>query len=347
VLTPVRNEAWILPRFLAVTQRVADLIIVLDQNSTDGSAEICQAHPKVRLLRNPNSKYDEAERQRILIETARKLVPMPRVLLALDADEVLAADAPSTPDWHRGLSAAPGTILMIEKPTFYGGIDRVIRYPGGFPLGFVDDDSPHEARLIHSVRIPMPAGAVRLALNQVKVLHYALLRSTAQAAKARMYGAIENLAGARHLLARRHLYGSQKDYSREGPIEPTPARWLQGWEQAGIDMRTVSDDPPHWQDLEVLRLFAEHGTRRFWLDDIWDPDWESYRQEALRRGIDRLPRRPIQPPPAMLRWMMKAPDLAYKALRALRSGGAPRFAGSAVKRPGFDNPCQRLICPQR
>jgi len=64
MLTPVRNEAWILPRFLAVTQRVADLVIVLDQNSTDGSAELCRAQPKVRLLRNPNSKYDEAERPR-------------------------------------------------------------------------------------------------------------------------------------------------------------------------------------------------------------------------------------------------------------------------------------------
>jgi len=211
---------------------------------------------------------------------------------------------------------------MIEKPTFYGGIDRVIRYPGGFPLGFVDDNSEHEAQLIHSVRIPMPAGAARLALNQVKVLHYALLRPKAQAAKARMYAAIENLAGARHLLARRQLYSSQKDYSLEGPIEPTPSRWLGAWEQAGIDMRTVSDDPPHWQDFEVLRLFAEHGTRRFWLDDIWDADWESYRQEARRRGIDRLPERPVRPPPAALRWMMKAPDLGYQALRALRSRGA-------------------------
>lgn len=53
VLTPVRNEAWILPRFLTVTAKLADAIIVLDQNSTDGSVEICQAHPKVHLLRNP------------------------------------------------------------------------------------------------------------------------------------------------------------------------------------------------------------------------------------------------------------------------------------------------------
>src|SRR5262249_47213302 len=47
VLTPVRNEAWILARFLAVTARFADLILVADQGSTDGSAELCRACPKV------------------------------------------------------------------------------------------------------------------------------------------------------------------------------------------------------------------------------------------------------------------------------------------------------------
>src|SRR5271156_6551480 len=103
VLTPVRNEAWILPRFLEVTGRIADRIIILDQNSTDGSIELCRAHPKVELLQNPSRKYDEAERQRILIEAARRLVPMPRILLALDADEIIAADAPETDDWKRAL----------------------------------------------------------------------------------------------------------------------------------------------------------------------------------------------------------------------------------------------------
>jgi glycosyltransferase involved in cell wall biosynthesis len=319
VLTPVRNEAWILPRFLEVTARVADLIIILDQNSTDGSIELCHAHPKVAFLQNPSTKYDEAERQKILIDAARRLVPGPRILLALDADEIIAADSAASEDWKRGMNAAPGTVLQIEKPTFLGSMEEVIRYPGGFPLGFVDDDSPHNPKLIHSVRIPMRADSPVLKLDQVKALHYALLRPQAQAAKARMYAAIENLAGSRHLLARRQLYGAAKDYSLEGPVEPTPRQWLSGWEELGIDMRSIPDDPPHWQDFELLRLFAKHGTRRFWLDDIWSQDWEAFRQEALRRGMDSMPEEVIGAAPAVLCGLMKLPDAAYRAWRELRS----------------------------
>src|SRR5689334_16635952 len=41
VVTPVRNEAWILDRFLAVASRFAERIIVADQRSTDDSRAIC------------------------------------------------------------------------------------------------------------------------------------------------------------------------------------------------------------------------------------------------------------------------------------------------------------------
>jgi hypothetical protein len=318
VMTPVRNEAWILPRFLEVTARIADRIIILDQNSTDGSAELCRKHPKVVFLENPSSDYDEAGRQTILIEAARQAVPQPRLLLALDADEIISADAMESEDWQRALSAAPGTVLVIEKPTFYGSLDRVIRYPGGFPLGFVDDNSPHTARFIHSVRVPMPPNAVELRLDGVKALHYALLRTSAQEAKARMYSALENVKGTRHLLARRQVYRAGRDYSVEGPMEPTPGRWIEGWEKLGIDMRSVPDDPPHWQDFEVLRLMAQHGSRRFWLDDIWTVNWEAMRGEAVRRGLAQISSAKIFAPPAALGALMKVPDSIYSGFLALR-----------------------------
>ena len=339
VMTPVKNEAWILPRFLEVTGRVADVIVILDQNSTDGSVELCKANSKVVFLENRSSKYDEAERQKILIENARKIVPGARVLLALDADEIISADSPASKDWHQGMNAPPGTVLQIEKPTFYESMDRVIRYPGGFPLGVVDDDSPHNPRLIHSVRVPMRDDSPILKLDQVKALHYALMRPKAQAAKARMYCAIENIAGTRHLLARRQLYGSQKDYSLEGPIEPTPRQWLTGWEQLGIDMRIIQDDPPHWQDFELLRLFARHGCRRFWMDDLWNQDWESFRQEAIRRGIEGMPDRPISGSPTILQWLMRLPDAGYSVVRKIRS----REKAAAKAKPTGDDDMDKTV----
>jgi glycosyltransferase involved in cell wall biosynthesis len=59
VLTPIKNEEWILERFLSVTSQFADLIIIADQNSTDSSRNICQKYPKVKLIENKSDQYDE------------------------------------------------------------------------------------------------------------------------------------------------------------------------------------------------------------------------------------------------------------------------------------------------
>ena len=39
VITPVKNESWILEKFLTFTSLWADYIIIADQNSTDNSIE--------------------------------------------------------------------------------------------------------------------------------------------------------------------------------------------------------------------------------------------------------------------------------------------------------------------
>jgi glycosyltransferase involved in cell wall biosynthesis len=269
VLTPVRNEAWILERFLAVTSRVADLIVIADQGSTDGSRDICRGFPKVQLLDNPSPQYDEARRQILLLEAARRLVPGEKVLLALDADELIAANAPGSPGWQAMFEAPAGTVLCFEKPDLWQGTDRCLRYDTPWPLGYVDDGAAHRARRLHSLRIPTPEGAPRLQVPDVKVLHYALTRLDHQAAKARFYSVQENLHGTSPLVRRRALYSRNRDWSASGRLEPAPREWFAGWEAGGIDLRRVPREEFYWQDVEVLRLFGGHGVRRFWLDDMW------------------------------------------------------------------------------
>ena len=75
VVTPVKNEEWLLERFLAVTSRFADHIIVADQQSTDASRSICARFPKVHLVSNDSLAYDEAHRQKLLLTEARRLSP--------------------------------------------------------------------------------------------------------------------------------------------------------------------------------------------------------------------------------------------------------------------------------
>jgi hypothetical protein len=101
----------------------------------------------------------KTERQPLLISKARKLWPGPKILLGLDADETLAANAIHGIDWQTMLSADPGTILLFEKPDLLPGLDKCIMYPdkSPMPLGFVDDGfTTHSPLQIHSPRVPQP-----------------------------------------------------------------------------------------------------------------------------------------------------------------------------------------------
>jgi hypothetical protein len=298
VLTPLRNDAWILRRFLEVTSVFADRILIADQGSTDGGREICAEFPKVTVIENPWSDYDEGERQQLLIRAARELVPMPRILIALAADEILAANAMSSRGWQAMFTARPGTMLFFEKPGLYLSTASCMRRPSDFHGGFVDDDvAEHHPRRIHSPRLPTPPGAPHMTLGDVKFLHYALVRPEAQKAKMRMYAALENVMGTKTLYQRRRRYWSKRALRPVGPIEPTPREWFTAWESRGIDMHAIYDTPPYWQDVATLDLLLKHGSRRFWLDDLWEKDWNRFIVQ-----LGRLAR--VDPPPFLLRLLV-------------------------------------------
>jgi hypothetical protein len=329
VLTPVRNEASNLVRFLSVTSCFADRIVIEDQCSSDDSVAICRRFPKVALIENPSPVYDEAGRQQRLLQKARELVPGPRIILALDADEILAADATGCPGWRAMFEARPGTVLLFEKPDLYGVPERCIRYSTPWPLGFVDDGSEHRARRIHSIRIPSPAHAPQLVIDDVKVLHYAMLRMDFLASRQRMYCALENVHRIAPFWRRRLAYPRATDWLRHGRLDDTPESWFHGWEAAGIDMRTVPREQYYWSDYEVLRLFRAHGTRRFWLDDIWYFDWEACRRAAIEAGAAAIPRQPVTAPPTAMMLGLRLLDRGLRALRDARSSWPPLTGGGA------------------
>ncbi len=318
VVTPVRNEARILNRFLSVTSQFADLIIVADQDSTDGSRAIYPLFPKVVMVENPSVGYDEAERQLLLLAEARKRVPGRRLILALDADEVLAADAVARPGWRTALDASPGTVVCFEKPDILFPPDRCIRYTRPWPLGYLDDGAAHAPRQIHSIRIPTPAGAPRLNVYDVKVLHFAFSQPDVQRAKMRLYAVIEATEGTARHHNRRSGYAADRDFAAGHTVGPVCPEWFAGWESLGIDMLSSLSSHFYWQDLEVLRYFARHGTRQYWFDDIWNFDWEACREYGRQVGLEGLPTAPIRRPPPGAWMLMQTFDRAVGAARRIR-----------------------------
>ena len=311
VLTPVRNEEWILETFLRVTSQFADLIIIADQSSSDASLSICRAFEKVHVLSNPDQRYDEASRQRLLINAARELVPGERILLALDADEILAANACGTDDWQKMFTADPGTVLIFEKPNLYRTTESCIRYEVDFPGGYIDDGAEHIGTKVHSIRIPVSAAAAKLQLGDIKFLHYALLRPMGQAAKRRMYSVVENVGKTKTAFQRRRYYDARTVWEKQGNLEPTDPDWFSGWEQLGIEVRSIRDEEYYWQDYETLRYLTKYGSLRFWLDDIWEFDW---RKLAENEGAKRR----IIAPPFLLRTFLRFSVKALAALGNLR-----------------------------
>ena len=318
VLTPVKNEEWVLEKFLSVTSLFADCIIIADQGSTDDSRNICARFPKVHVVNN-NGAFNEDSRQLLLIETARRLFPdEQRILFGLDADEIISADSIEDEEpWKRIRALMPGTSIYVEKPDLLSGLGKCIRWRENyFPIGYVDDGITHRPRAIHSRRIPENPSGENVQVHDIKIMHFAHTRRNVQSSKQRYYSVLENIKRNNPLYLRRHTYKCfyrDEHYPQEN-IEDTPAKWLRGWDEREIDLRNLPDPNFSWHDFEVLSYFKEYGFKRFYMDDIWEYDWEECRQYALQSGKD-VPATPIEKPGRFYTGTAKVLDSLYYLYR--------------------------------
>jgi hypothetical protein len=281
-LTPVKNESWILERFLACASLWADHILVAEQGSTDGSAQIAARFPKVTLIENPSRDYDEVERQRLLIDHARR-IPGPRLLLALDADEALVADAFTSADWRRALEAPTGTALTMQWINVLPGA-RSAWLPGHrIPFGFVDDGGEHSGGRIHTPRVPVRPSTPLLHLDALKVLHFQYVDWARMQSKQRWYQCWESIHHPENSPIQVYRAYHHMDAVRRDGIAPFEPSWLATYAAAGIDLTDwrPSAGPLPW-DEDVARWLVQYGARRFAKVDIWDVDWP---QVARHTGL--------------------------------------------------------------
>lgn len=71
VISIMWNEEFMLPHFLKHYEKVADQIFIVDDHSTDRTAEIAKAHPKVTYSKYGYNGFNEGEFSRTLEEYSR------------------------------------------------------------------------------------------------------------------------------------------------------------------------------------------------------------------------------------------------------------------------------------
>ena len=331
VLTPVRDEAWILERFLLATCEVADHVLVLDQKSEDGSREICARFPKVTVIENPTGDYSETARSRLLVESARSLFGAGNVLIALDADEILTGDTLVSKGWDTLRALEPGTVICFEKPEMLPHPPRCVRSAYWFPMGVVDDGVPYEGRLIHSNRIPLRQDAPRYCAGDIVAMHFARLRPIEFAARQAFYCMVENVNRTKtHRV--RNCYYSPSIFLRFGEETsvPCPPEWFGWFAMRGVDLWSYRTDRFNTFHKRALLLFAQHGPGRFRWDDIWWEDWEAARRFFSTKEVPGISDQSLNPPSGLVRLLTRQAISIYCLTTKLASQAREAF-GTRLK----------------
>jgi glycosyltransferase involved in cell wall biosynthesis len=274
-VTPVRNEAWTIERFLEAALTWADLVIVADQASTDGTRDLAGRYERVVVIENPGPAYDEGARQRLLLEAARRHVPGPRVVVALDADEALTPPWLAEAEWSRVLAAPPGTTFALRWINVLRDWRTAWVPPDPIPFVFVDDGGEHRGETIHSTRVPVRDPAAVVALEALGNLHFQHTAWERMKAKQRWYQAWEHLEHPRKRPTQLYRQYHRMDAFPRSELRHVDHRWLAAYADRGVDLRRTRSENVLWWDRDVLGWLQEHGAERFRRIDVWDADWAS------------------------------------------------------------------------
>jgi hypothetical protein len=315
-LVPVRNEAWVLPHALACFSAFCDIVIVSDQESTDGSRAIYPRFPKVVMIdRAPSTDRAMAASRRWQLLDAAREYEGNNLLFSIDADEFIAA--PMVRAWLNDPSASlvAGTFFrcgyyqLWNSPAAYRDDDSPYK-PQRKLMAFLDDRrvdftrSPSDAAL-HEPRVPEEPNARVVDAPGLPVLHLQSLLPQYNQIKQAWYRCRELVDGRQSAVELNEFYSIT--LPTRVATSPVPSAWLEGL--TFPDFAAV-DRQPAWHMAEILEWFDVHGIEFFEPLEIWHID--ALGQEFRRRvGREPRPDRSYVPP-----WHRRARATARRAAGA-------------------------------
>ncbi len=274
VLTPVKNEAWILDVFLKATSLWADYIVIADQNSTDGSRMIAKKYPKVILVDNQNKEMHQANARKLLFNEVKK-IEGDKILFGLDADEFLSGDFIHTQDWQHILNSQPNDMFLFRWMNLQENISKYTSWTPYYWAVHASDslwDSKFMDNFIHEWRLPCPDDTLKNAYTctEINFIHFARTNKARQKNKERFYQVVSltnnSLYNPINLFRQYHVKISSTE------IKDVPSDAFVYYEQNGLDIKSeinFKDEGIHYIQ-DTLLYFQKKGITYYKLLDIWD-----------------------------------------------------------------------------
>ena len=279
VVSIVRNEAWVLDAFLSAASLWADMIIIADQMSTDGSREIYKRYPKVHVIDNNMPNMHQAASRRLVLNEARRILNgnTNAVLFALDADEILEGDFIHSEAWDKIIHSKPNDCFEWSWMNLLPGDES--RYTVPIPYywavhvshQFWEGTFPDNN--IHEWRLPFPSPCDNeIVLKGFYSLHFGYFNVKRQQNKIRFYqvNSLEDRARYNVINVYRQYHDTRK---KESFIVPDDAYVY--YQKNGLEILTLlnlDDDGVHYTN-EIKTYFAKNGIQKYIMLDIWDEEW--------------------------------------------------------------------------
>lgn len=290
-VVPVKNESWVLSQFIESAKSWANHIIVLDDDSADGSGHIARQYDGVKVISRRDPPFDEDVRRRILIDEARK-IPGKRLIFNLDADEMISANWNRSPEWSFMLDARPGTSFQFDWLELLPGLKQCAVFDK--VVAFVDDGSEFRGLKKDSPKIPNTTGE-RIRLRDIKLLHYVFLEPQRMFSRHRWYKCLEYIEHKKSPWEICVRYQDTVIKTYNAPVIPVRKEWVS--EYQWLDEYKSPEDQSekvYWWDREVIKYFDTYGTSRFEKLNIWDVDWNRKAQLLGRTGNYGDPRSRVE-----------------------------------------------------
>lgn len=313
-LLAVKNEEWILPTYISAMKDLADIIIAIDDGSTDNSRKILEdAGAKVYANSDVVSigYFNEFLVREKLIELGRQHGGTH--FICLDADEAFTSNLRSElKDIMRQM--IPGQkihapwISLWKSNHEYRNDEKGAFHTSLKDFVFCDDKvSHHPYAYIGVSRCPKPEKeppGINLPFEKGGVLHFQFTNWKNNELKQAWYRCAELINGKRS--ARRinvtysHLFDTDK-----AKIYPTPKEWTVGLTLPTIDYATKT-----WHLEEIIKSFDKLGITFFEPLQIWHiPE---LRTEFVSR-VGREPKPVITPT-----WILRLNDIKNKVKNLYR-----------------------------